>query len=132
MLNMKYKLLGKEELDWVCEFCGKKEISFCFTVQDMETGDIKRFGSVCIKKALKITSKELKDEIKVLVSDIKKEYNNQIFELQEKASIIMEKYRKENNYNIGFLPQTEIEYWGIENKISDLRKEMYDKVRIYD
>ena len=54
---MKYKLLGKEELECVCQFCNKKQIGISFVVE-CEDGEIKRFGSSCVKKALKITSKE--------------------------------------------------------------------------
>lgn len=59
----RYRLLGKEELTHVCDFCHKKEISICYVVEDRETGDIKRFGSSCIKKALGLSSSEVKDMV---------------------------------------------------------------------
>ena len=58
---MKFKLLGKEELETVCQFCNKKQIGISYTVET-EDGEIKRFGSTCIKKALKISGSDFKKE----------------------------------------------------------------------
>ena len=58
---MKYKLLGKEEFDTTCQFCNKKQIGMSYVVE-LESGEIKRFGSTCVRKALKISSSDFKKE----------------------------------------------------------------------
>jgi hypothetical protein len=49
---MNVKFLGIEEIEMVCQFCGKKEIGRAFCFLDLETGNVIRFGSQCAKKAL--------------------------------------------------------------------------------
>ena len=49
---MDVKFLGIEEVEMVCQFCGKKEIGMAFAFLDLETGNVVRYGSQCAKKAL--------------------------------------------------------------------------------
>jgi len=121
MTNSRYTLLGTEELDWTCDFCGKKEISICFVVVDNENGDIKRFGSSCIKKALHITSKDIRTSFENSTKEITSKYFNLVNPLEEEVRIIADTYRKENKLNQGFLPQTETTYWNLQKKLDELR-----------
>ena len=131
MLAKRYELLGKEELDWVCEFCGKKEISLCYTVKDLDTGDIRRFGSVCIRKALGVTSKEIKEEIKANIEAIKAEYNPRINELLDKSYKLGDEWRKANDKVVGFPPE-DSEAGKLFDEGMKLRKEMNSKIKMFE
>lgn len=58
MKELEYKLLGVEEFSCICDFCNKKQLTKSYVVESIN-GDIKRFGSSCIKKALKITQSDV-------------------------------------------------------------------------
>ena len=81
------KFLGIEEIEMVCQFCGKREIGKAFVFQDLETGNIVRYGSQCSKKALGYSTSKMnaikaqkKAEIiakwQKIISDISKEIAN--------------------------------------------------------
>jgi hypothetical protein len=126
--NELYKLVGIEEINFYCQFCGKKETTKSFVVLNKVTGDFERFGSVCIKKALKISQKDLTIEINSLVDSIKTEYYSTINDLERNAKVIMNKYRVDNNYSAGFLPRSVSEYWILINQADLLKKECADKI----
>ena len=69
---MDVKFLGIEEIEMVCQFCGKKEIGKAFAFLDLETGNVVRFGSQCAKKALGFSTKSKMGE--KLRSDIEKDF----------------------------------------------------------
>jgi len=78
---MRYKLLGIQEKETVCDYCHKRAITKAFTVLDTDTGDTLDFGSQCIKKALGVS----------VVTKLKKDYFEQ---LQRQAE---ERYAKSLN-----------------------------------
>ena len=91
-MEKKYRLLGTEDMTWICDFCGKKEITTCYTVEDLETGEIRRFGSSCIKKALKITQKEVTELKNDAIERVKNKYKNIIWKIDVLKTEIMNHY----------------------------------------
>ena len=124
----RYDFLGTEELDYICDFCGKKHISRCFVVFDNETGETLRFGSTCIVKALSITMTEVKAMASEKIEQIRQEYNAKIFELSKESHAIMQAYRKAKNFPIGFLPESEVHYWELNTEEQRLAYEMHEKI----
>lgn len=120
----KYKLLGTEDMEWVCDFCGKKEISVCYTVEDTQTGMILRFGSSCIRKALKIGRSDLSKEIKIIKSSIQDKYRKLIFSFSGRLLDVTKECRAKYP-KAGFLPKECVEYWRLSYLESSLRKRMY-------
>ena len=78
----RYKLLGIEESEWTCEFCHKMHINRCFTVRDLDSGDVMRFGSSCIRKALGIGTAQLKSMVAEKYNKIVDEYEPKIANLR--------------------------------------------------
>lgn len=72
--EMDVKFLGIEEVEMVCQFCGKKEIGRAFVFLDLETGNFVRYGSQCAKKALGFSTKAKMGE--KLRRDIESDFQN--------------------------------------------------------
>lgn len=123
----RYELQGIENYDYICDFCGKKHISRCFVVLDKEAGEIKRFGSSCIVKALGVPMSEIKAEAQRKVFEIHSEYAERLYEIWLETSAIMKAYRKDHNYPIGFLPDTEARYWELCKEENRLNREYLDR-----
>ena len=124
----RYEFQGIENLEYICDFCGKNHISRCFVVFDNDTGETLRFGSTCIVKALSITMSEVKAMAREKIEQIRHEYNSKIYALSEKSDFIMREYRKANNYPIGFLPESETSYWELKREEQSLESEMWGKI----
>ena len=89
---MNVKFLGIEEIEMVCQFCGKKEIGKAFTFLDLETGNIVRYGSQCAKKALGFsTSSKI---AKKIMSDIESTFQTDCIEARKNGSFSMETVAK--------------------------------------
>ena len=80
-MESKYRLVDVFEGQMICEFCGKKEISRIFAVEDMDTGAVKNFGSSCIKKALGVKAVNGICENKII--EIKDKYRKMIFDAKQ-------------------------------------------------
>ena len=130
MIANRYELLGKEELGWICDFCGKKEISICYTVLDNKTGQTLRFGSTCIRKALGVPMKEIEAEKKANIAKIKDEYMPRIYALQDKGNEIADQWRKDNGKVVGSPPDNSEAgvFWDMAD---NLRIEMNGKVSAF-
>ena len=124
----RYEFQGMENLEYICDFCGKKHISRCFVVFDNETGKTLRFGSSCIVKALSITMVEVKAMARERIEQIRHEYNEKMYALSYASDSIMRAYRKAHNYPIGFLPESEAHYWELKKAEQALENEMYGKI----
>ncbi len=124
----RYELQGIENHDYICDFCGKKHISRCFVVLDRETGEVKRFGSSCIVRALGVSMKEIKADVARQIEEIRHEYYEKIYPISSESRSIMAAYRKAHDYPIGFLPESEKRYWELAKEETRLTREMNDKI----
>lgn len=119
----RYELLGKEEVDCICDFCGTKEIGTAFVVKDLENGRVLKFGSTCIKKALQITTSEIKKEFQLHLDSFLNKCFEQQYPIWKEMEEIAQKYRKENNYPFGFLPNSEERYWDLHKQYNEIEKQ---------
>lgn len=102
MFKARYKFLGSEEKDSICQFCGKKEIARTFYVKDTESDEVLEFGSVCLKKALGISAKEIRAELKESLEAEVAPLREQKALLENRAYTAAEAWRKSQGRNVGF------------------------------
>jgi hypothetical protein len=127
----KYQFLGIEEGEHVCEFCNRKHILYMYVVRDLDTGDIFRFGSTCIKKALGISSEDLKKVNKEFMKEYIEKFNQ----------VTIPEYNKRRNSALNdFINdgkgdkydwQLTKEYKDFEKEYNDIYQKYYDTMKIY-
>lgn len=131
MFVNRYELLGIEEIECVCDFCGKREISISYTVRDMETSNILHFGSSCIKKALRVTTKDINNELKSKISEIRAHYMPRINALDDQGNALADRWREYIGISSGFPPEGHKSHilWDAANV---LRLEMKNKIKSFE
>lgn len=92
--SAKFKFLGVEEGEDTCAFCHKMHITKMFVVQNLETGDIERFGSQCIKKALDISTSDITRAKNTMLKDVLKRQNDEIGALENETRKLKDVYIK--------------------------------------
>ena len=128
MINGRYKLLGKEEMDCTCEFCGKKQITLSFTVRDLESDEVMHFGSSCIKKALGVTTPVINAEIKAERKAIYAEYDSRISAAVDLGCTLADQWRMENNVTTGWPKEgPALDAWNLANTLRGERNAKLSK-----
>ena len=92
--SIKYKFLGVEEGEDTCAFCHKRHITKMFVVQNLETGDVERFGSQCIKNALGISTSDITRAKNKMFKDVQERQNNEIATLENETRKLKDMYIK--------------------------------------
>ena len=128
----RYKFLGTEQIDCICDFCGRQEIAKAFIVEDLENGRILKFGSTCIKKALDITMPEIKAEFSRHLESFFHDCHEKQYPIWKEMDAIMKAYRKEHNYPFGTLPEIEERYWELHRQYQEIEKQMSEEKRRYE
>ena len=128
----RYKFLGTENIDCICDYCGKQEISKAFIVEDLENGRILKFGSTCIKKALDITMPEIKAEFSKHLESFFHDCHEKQYPIWKEMDAIMKAYREEHNYPFGTLPESEERYWELHRQYQEIEKQMSEEKRRYE
>jgi hypothetical protein len=128
----RYKFLGTENIDCICDYCGRQEISKAFIVEDLENGRILKFGSTCIKKALDITMPEIKAEFSKHLESFFHDCHENQYPIWKEMDAIMKAYRKEHNYPFGTLPESEERYWELHRQYQEIEKQMSEEKRRYE
>lgn len=131
MFNPRYKLLGVEELPYICDFCLRKEIIVCYVVQDLESTDVLRFGSVCIRKALGVQVRDIKEEINSQVKEIRAKYRHLLNEVENKQVQLADEWRAENNKTVGFCPMDYKNNKALHDQFASLKNQMNVELKRY-
>ena len=131
MFNPRYKLLGVEELPYICDFCHRKEIIVCYVVQDLETTDVLRFGSVCIRKALGVQVRDIKDEINSQVKEIRAKYRHLLTEVEDKQVQLADEWREGNALAVGFCPMDYKNNKELHDQFASLKNQMNAELKVF-
>lgn len=121
-IKSRYRLLGSEDSPLICDFCKKKHVQQWWAVEDVVTGEVLRCGSYCIRKALACTVKEFNTGVRAHIREKSGFYFMLVVPLDKKADRIMDAYRDVHNFHVGFLPESETEYWGLMNRVRSITK----------
>lgn len=60
----KYKVLGSNDDENFCQLCNKQELQKVVWLEDTETGEIIHAGVICASKLMRISSEEVKEQLK--------------------------------------------------------------------
>ena len=128
----RYRFLGMEEMDCICDFCGRRQITKAFIVEDLENGRILKIGSTCIKKALNITMREIKEEFSKHLESFFHDCYEKQYPIWKEMDAIMKDYRKKHNYPFGTLPESETRYWELDKQYQEIEKQMAEEKKKYE
>ena len=60
----KYKVLGSNDDENFCQLCNKQELQKVVWLEDTDTGEIIHAGVICASKLMRISSDEVKEQLK--------------------------------------------------------------------